>query len=259
MRESYPSDVTDKQWAILKPIVDIPNEGKGRPRNVDMREVINAFAYIGKAGCQWPMLPHDFPPKSTVHYYFSKFRDDGSFEEINRIAVGHSRVEMGRDKEPTAAVIDSQSSQSINICEEVGYDAAKKTKGRKRHLGVDIKGHLLAVQVHAANISERAGAKLLIPLLSAGCTCLSVIFADAGYSGQATIDWVMKECFLKFEVIKRPRKKFQIVKFRWVVERTFSWLLMNRRLSKSYEKYPESEEAWIYFCAGMMTLRRITS
>lgn len=258
MREAYPSDITDEQWLIIEPIVNIPNP-RGRPRTTDMREVINALSYIGKSGCQWDMIPHEFPPRSTVHYHFLRLCNDGSFEEVNRIVVGESRKQMGRDEEPTAAVIDSQSSQSINICEDVGYDAAKGVKGRKRHIGVDVKGHLLAAKVHAANISERAGAKLLLRILSAWFCFLSVIFADGGYSGPAIAEWVMKECFLKFEIIKRPRKKFQIVKFRWVVERTFAWLLTNRRLSKSYERYSKSEEAWIYFCAGMMTLRRITS
>lgn len=258
MRKAYPSDITDEQWLIIEPIVNIQNT-MGRPRTTDMREVVNALNYIGKSGCQWDMIPHDFPPRSTVHYHFLRLSNEGSFEEINRIAVGESRKQMGREEEPTAAVIDSQSSQSINICEDVGYDAAKGVKGRKRHIGVDVKGHLLAVKVHAANISERAGAKLLLPILSAWFCFLSIIFADGGYAGAAMIEWAMQECFLKFQVIKRPRKKFQIVKFRWVVERTFAWLLTNRRLSKSYERYPESEEAWIYFCAGMMTLRRITS
>lgn len=213
MGQGYYTDLTDEQWEILKPIVDIPNE-RGRPREVNMREIINAIAYIGKTSAQWPLLPNDFPAKSTVHYYFSKFRDDGTFVEINRVVTEISREQMGRDKEPTAAVIDSKSSQAINICEDVGYDAAKKVKGRKRHVASDVKGHLLACKVHSANIPEREGAKLLLPLLAAWFMNIMIIFADGGYSGEPMQNWAMVMYYWIFKVIKRPRKKFQIVKFR---------------------------------------------
>ncbi|MCF6778012.1 IS5 family transposase [Thiotrichales bacterium 19X7-9] len=252
----YQTDVTDTQWNILKPIVDIPNSF-GRPRQVQMRDIINALNYQAKTGCQWAMLPNDFPPKSTVFYYFSKFKQDGTFIEINRITTEISRKQHDRDIEPTAAVIDSQNVSSINVCEDVGYDGAKKIKGRKRHIAVDVKGHLLACKVHSASIPERDGAKLLLPILAAWFMNILIIFADGGYSGEPIKQWAMAMFYWIFKVIKRPRKRFQIVKFRWVVERTFAWLLTYRRLSRSYERYSDSEEAWIYFISGMMNLKRV--
>ena len=253
---SYPTDLNDAQWNFIQPIVDIPNTF-GRPRTVNMRHIVNALLYTDKTGCQWPMLPNDFPPKSTVHYYFSKFRDDGTFIEVNRISQEQSRIYMGREKEPTAAVIDAQTSPSNFICEDIGYDGNKKITGRKRSIGVDVRGHLLACKVHSAKLSDSAGAKLLLSLLACWFMNIVIIFADGGYAGNSLSKWVMTMFFWILKIVKRPRKKFQVVKFRWVVERTFAWLINYRRLARSNERYATSEEAWIYLCAAHLSLRRV--
>jgi len=252
----YPTDLTDEQWSTIKDVFCIESS-RGRPREVNMREIVNAIFYMSKSGCQWSLLPREFPPKSTVHYYFKKFTEDGSFIEANRILRETARIKAGRAKQPTAAIIDSQTSKSISITKDTGYDGGKKIKGRKRHIGTDIMGFLLVCVVHAANISDRDGAKLLLPSISAWFSKISIIFADGGYNGNPLKDWVMKTLNWILKIIKRPRKRFQVVKFRWIVERTFSWLLIHRRLSKSYEVYAKSEEAWVYIAAFQMALKRI--
>lgn len=256
MNKRYSTDLTDDQWSIIKDIFCIESS-RGRPREVNMREIVNAVFYISKAGCQWGLIPRDFPPKSTVYYYFKKFKEDGSFIEANRILREMARERAGRSKQPTAVIIDSQSSKSISIVQDIGYDGGKQIKGRKRHIGTDVMGLLLVCVVHAANISDRTGAKLLLPAIAAWFSKILIVFADGGYGGNPLKDWVKSCCNWILKIVKRPRKKFQIVKFRWIVERTFAWLLVYRRLSKSYEVYPESEEAWVYIAAFQMTLKRV--
>jgi putative transposase len=210
MNKRYPSDMTDDQWERLEPIFCIEST-LGRPRDVDMREVLNAIFYISKSGCQWGMLPKEFPPKSTVFYYFDKFTKDGSFIESNRVLREESRVKMGRDKHPTAVVIDSQSSKSINIVQGIGYDGGKSINGRKRHIGVDVVGHLMGCKIHAANISDRVGAKMLLKILTLFFFQLKIIFADGGYSGKPLRDWVMV-CFgWILKIMIRPQKNSRLL------------------------------------------------
>ena len=227
---SYPTDLTDKEWSEIRPTIDIQSD-IGRPREVNMREVINGLLYITKTGCQWNMIPNEFPPKSTVFYYFTKFKKNGTFIEINRIAQEKSRVSLGRDKTPTAAVIDSQTSSSNFICEDTGYDGNKKIVGRKRSIAVDVCGHLLCAVVHSAKLSDPAGSKLLLPILFSWFSQIQIIFADSGYSGNPLYCWVKDMFNWILKIIKRPRHQFKPVKFRWVVERTFSWLI---NYSRSY-------------------------
>jgi len=256
MKKRYSTDLNDEQWSKIKDTFCIESS-RGRPREVDMREIVNAMFYMSKTGCQWGLLPLDFPPKSTVYYYFKKFKEDGSFIEANRILREYERVKVGREKQPTAAIIDSQTSKSISITEDVCYYGGKKIKGRKRHILVDVMGSLLCCKVHSANITDRNGAKILLSLMALLFSKIVIIFADGGYSGTPLKDWVMS-CFgWVLKIMKRPRKKFQIVKFRWIVERTFAWLLMHRRLSKSYEMYSKSEEAWVYIAAFQISLKRM--
>lgn len=256
MKKRYSTDLTDEQWSKIKDIFCIEYTS-GRPREVNMREIVNALFYMSKTGCQWGLLPLDFPPKSTVYYYFKKFQEDGSFIEANRLLREDLRVKAGREKQPTAGIVDSQTSKSISITKDAGYDGGKKIKGRKRHIIVDAMGSLLCGKVHPANITDRDGVKMLLPLVALLFSGIKIIFADGGYSGNPLRDWVLS-CFnWVLKIMKRPRKKFQIVKFRWIVERTFAWLLMYRRLSKSYEVSTESEESWLYIAAFQITLRRL--
>ena len=243
-RKVYPSDLTNKQWSLIKP--HLPAENSiGRPRETDLREVINAMLYMSRTGCPWSMIPEGFPPRSTVYDYFSAWRDDGTWDEIIRVLRESIRLKAGRNKTPTAAIIDSQSVKTAATSENVGYDGAKKIKGRKRHFAVDVLGLLLMIVVHSAKIDERRGAKLLMGRVFAWFPGLLKVWADGGYTGNKLKLWFWTACQCVLEIVKRPRKRFQIVKWRWIVERSIGWLNWQRRLSKDYEYYETSSEAWI--------------
>lgn len=157
----YRSDLNNKQWQLIEPHQP-PEKERGRPRTTDLREVVNALLYMLRTGCQWDMIPEGFPPKSTVNDYFNTWKRDGTLDEINRVFRENVRIKEGRNRLPSASIIDSQTTKTASVSESVGYDGAKKTKGRKRHIAVDVLGLLLAVIVHSAAIDERSGAKLLM-------------------------------------------------------------------------------------------------
>ena len=257
MRKRYNTDLTDDQWKMIEPLIPPAKDG-GRPRTADMREIVNACFYSLRSGCQWELLPNDFPPKSTVFEYYSTWSKDGTFDEMLTTLREQVRVKAGRNKTPTAAVIDSQSVKTAGPALDTGYDGAKKIKGRKRHIAVDILGLLLEVVVHSAGIPERAGAKLLLAKLIPNFQGIELIWADGGYSGVSFKDWVLKIFNVVWQVVKRPRKVFQIVKFRWIVERTFGWMNYDRRLSKDYEYLPQHSEAWVKLSAIMTMTRRLS-
>jgi putative transposase len=260
-RSSYPSDLTDEQWPLLELMLPLEVTGLGRPREVDFREVINAILYLNRSGCQWDMLPHDLPPKSTVYDYFAKWRDDGTWQRMMDALRVQARVAAGREPTPSAASVDSQSVKTTAIGGERGYDGGKKVTGRKRHVFVDTLGLLLAVTVTAASVDDAAAVpRLFTQVVPESVPRLTKAWADSKYHNHQLNQWMETERpAWNLEVVSRPRgaKGFVLLPKRWVAERTFSWNDRCRRHSKDYERRTDSSEAMVKISAISLMLRRL--
>jgi putative transposase len=252
----YPTDLSDGEWRLIEPLMP-PASRRGRPRRTSLREVVNALRYLVRTGCGWEMLPHDFPPWQTVYWWFRALMRRFLFRTIHDLAVMVDRERAGREASPTAAVIDSQSVKAP-AAQDRGFDANKKVVGRKRHIAVDTDGRLLMVNLTTADVADSTGAQAILEAIRQRWPWVKHLFADGAYDRAKLMD---KAAFLDFvlEVVRRIEGShgFQVLPRRWVVERTFGWLMRWRRLVRDYEKRIDVSEAMIHIALASLLIRRI--
>jgi transposase len=260
----YPSDLSDAEWAVLRPqaeqVMAEIRRATGRPMLHDLRAMVDAIGYVVRNGIEWRALPIDFPPWEAVYAFFQRWSQRGLPHRLVDRLRGRLRTALGRDEQPSAAIVDSESVKGADTvgAGTRGFDSGKKINGRKRHIAVDVEGFLLAVVVTAAGVGDRMGAKLLVIVLLNTCTRLKLIWADSGYDGSPLAQWVRAVANITVEVIKRTELHvFKVLPRRWVVERTFGWLMRYRRLCRDYERRPEHHEAMVYWATVMVMTRRL--
>lgn len=273
-RRRYPSDLTDAEWEILEPLIP-PISPLAVNIRYTRREIVNGICYVLRSGCPWRMLPHDLPAWGAVYYYFRKWRNEGIWDTIQKALLKRVREAKGRDEEPSAAVIDSQSIKTSAVRgPEKGFDMGKKIWGRKRHVLVDTQGNLMDAKVTAASDSDLAGSKKLLEPLKDRFSRMSLLWGDSHYGG-TLVQWLDEHLGWKVEVVRglgtvpdadistrEPKEKpskpgFQLLPRRWVVERSIAWITRWRRLCRDHEGLPESSEAFIKLSASRRMLSHI--
>jgi transposase len=261
----YPSSsVTDEQWAVLEPLLPAPGNTRGRGGRSEKwprRLVLDAIFYVVRGGIAWRQLPAGFPPPDTVYGFFARWARNGVWQRVHDALRDQVRVSFGKSPLPTAAVIDSQSVQGSDQVhrDSRGYDAGKKTNGRKRHIAVDTNGLLLTVVVTVASLQDRDGAFRILARLGENFSTIGHVWADAGYTGRF-VTWAKKTLAITVEILKRSDDLtgFHVLPRRWVVERTFAWITKHRRLNRDYETRPDHHEALIHTALIMTMSRRLS-
>jgi len=260
----YPSDLTDEQWAVLEPrareVMKDLTVAVGRPMVHDLRAMCDAVAYVVKNGIEWRALPVDFPPWEAAYAFWERWNGRGlPLALITRLRE-LLRAYQGRNAQPSACIADSQIVKAHDTVSRKtsGYHGGKKITGRGRHLAVDCEGWLLALVVTAASVSDKAGAKLLIIRLFNAFSTLQIMWADSGYDGAPLARYAKAAAAITVEVVKRTSPhSFQVLRRRWVVERTFGWLMRYRRLVRDYERHPGNHEAMVYWATVLIMTRRL--
>jgi transposase len=257
-RAAYPTDLTDAQWTLIEPNLPLPNL-TGRHEKHPRREIVNAIFYVLRTGCAWRHLPHDLPPWQTVYWHFKRWRDDGTVDHLHDVLRDQLRDAQGRDPAASAGIVDAQSVKGADTVGAAtrGYDAGKRVNGRKRHIVVDTLGLLMVVAVTTASVQDRDGGRKVLDRLRLTVPSVVTVFADGGYAGRL-VTHAARALRIAVEVVKKPadQKGFVVLPRRWVVERTFAWIVRCRRLDHDYERLPTTSQAMVKWAMiGIMTRR----